>query len=95
MFWGPQFYRVLVLGLIFGGQGGLGPQGPQDLPLLVKFYRLGRLLTSVLLCVVPFNVTFIALLVTAVTYVYVYNKLVNLEKVLKSIFINNKHINNT
>ena len=25
---GPQFCRILVLGLIFGGQGGPGPQGP-------------------------------------------------------------------
>ena len=62
-----------------------------------KFYYSGRLLTSVLLCVVPFNVTFIALLVTAVTHVYVcvcvYKKWVNL-KVLKFIFIDNKHENN-
>ena len=54
-----------------------------------KFYYSGRLLTSVLLCVVPFNVTFIAPLVTVVTYVYVFIiKWVNLEKVLKFIFIN-------
>ena len=25
---GPQFCRILVLGLIFGGQGGPGPRGP-------------------------------------------------------------------
>ena len=25
---GPQFCRILVLGLIFGGQGGPGPLGP-------------------------------------------------------------------
>ena len=31
---GPQFCRILVLGPhFFGGQGGLGPQGPLDLPL--------------------------------------------------------------
>ena len=55
--------------------------------LLVKFYCSDRLLTSVLLCVVLFNVTFVAPLVTAVTYVFVI-KWVNLEKVLKFIFIN-------
>ena len=51
-----------------------------------KFYCSDRLLTSVLLCVVLFNVNFIAPLVTAVTYVFVI-KWVNLEKVLKFIFI--------
>ena len=30
---GPQFCRILVLGPHFGGQGGLGPLGPPDLPL--------------------------------------------------------------
>ena len=50
-----------------------------------KFYWSDRLLTSVLLCVVLFNVTFIAPLVTAVTYVYVCNKM---GKVGESVYIN-------
>ena len=50
-----------------------------------KFYGSGTLLTSVLLCVVPFNATFIAPLVTAVTYVYVCNKM---GKVGESVYIN-------
>ena len=30
---GPQFCRILVLGLIFGGRGARAPQGPLDPPL--------------------------------------------------------------
>ena len=46
------------------------------------------------MCVVPFNVTFIAPLVTDVTSVYVFIKKMGKLKVLKFIFINNKHVNN-
>ena len=53
--------------------------------LLVKFYWSGTLLTSILLCIVPFNATFIVPLVTAVTYVYVCNKM---GKVGESVYIN-------
>ena len=60
--------------------------------LLVKFYWSDRLLTSVILCVVPFNVTFIAPLVTAVIYVYVCNKIGTLRESVKVHIY--KHVNN-
>ena len=37
---GPQFCRILVLGLIFGGQGGPGPPVPPGSPLKVLVISL-------------------------------------------------------
>ena len=49
-------------------------------------------INSVLLCVAPFSVTFIAPLATAVTHVYVCNKMGKLRESVK--IYDHKHVNN-
>ena len=39
-FWGLSFVEFWCWGLIFGGQGGPGPQAPLDPPLHALFYNI-------------------------------------------------------